>query len=363
MGIQSFTPTAGGSPDRKFIATTALTTTARDWSINGSAGHYSIMSATNQAGYAIFTDGTNKTGVPIGKTVNVVHSFNSISIMGLEADQFTLYKVSPKSTANVSDIFGRFNISYTRITTSGNHAFPGTYLPVVDLLLVGAGGSGGYHGGGGGGGGAVVYYSKFPMVAITPATIGVGGNGSNQTAGGNTTFGGVSAIGGGGGGHYDTNGGAGGNGGGAGGHHNRSGGGGIAQTGLAYGFTYAGSHAGQQLGHNNGGNTSGSNNNWQLRGGGGGGAGGAGQTGNMQANGNGGPGVISPLQSFSTHTAPTNIATEYFSAGGPGADHNSGGHGSYGTGWSASGYGNGGKSTGNSHEGGTQGCILYRSYS
>jgi len=360
MGIQSFTPTAGGSPDRKFIATTTLTTTARDWSISGSAGNYMIMSATNQAGYVIYTDGTNKTGAPVGKSVPVAHSFNTITIMGLEADQFSLYKVSPKSTTAVADVFSRFTIGHTTITSSGNHSFPGTYLPVVDLLAIGGGGGGGHHGGGGGGGGAYVYLSKFPMNAVTPATIP--GRAGVCSKGGSTTFGGVIAEGGGGagehGGGVPT---SGANGGGASGGHwssSQNGAVGNTPTNLPYGFTYAGPYAGQFIGGFSGGNSHDSN-SWARRGGGGGGATGAGSNGHNNAGGNGGPGVISP---FSAGT----LAGLYFSAGGRGSQHESNTNGSNGSHWSDGGYGMGGQSTGNTTNSATQGgpgVIGYRSYS
>ena len=360
MGIQSFTPTAGGSPDRQFIATTALTTTARDWPISGSAGNYMILSATNQAGYVIYTDGTNKTGAPVGKAVSVAHSFNSITIMGLEADQFTLYKVSPKTTTAVSDVFSRFTIGHTTITSSGNHSFPGTYLPVADLLVIGGGGGAGHHGGGGGGGGAYIYLSKFPMNAVTPAQIP--GRSGTASKGGATTFGGVVAEGGGGAGEHGggsaTSGANGG--GGSGGHWAGQGTGGVGNTptNLPYGFTYAGPYAGQFIGGYSGGNSH-DNNSWARRGGGGGGATGAGSTGHNNGGGNGGPGVISPFSAGS-------LAGLYFSSGGRGSQHEGNGGGSNGSHWSDGGYGMGGRSLGNTTDSGTQGgagVIGYRSYS
>lgn len=367
MGIQSFTPSAGGSPDRTFINTVTLDTPARDWSQSGTAGYYSIMSATSQAGYAIYTDGTNKTGAPVGKSVYVAHSFNTITIMGLEADQFSLFKVAPKTTSNVANIFGRFTINHTLINSSGNHNFPGTYLPVADVLCIGGGGGAGYHGGGGGGGGAYIYLSKYPMVAVTPVTVAA--RASRMTKGSATAFGGIIAEGGGkGSGHgEDQPGGAGANGGGATGGHvsgTFAGGAGTVPTNLPYGFTYAGPYAGAFTGGNAGGNSSGSNSNWVRRGGGGGGAGGAGTTGGDNGGGNGGAGVLSPFSSVGSHTSP--YASTYFSAGGRGSNHSPAGIGSNGAHWSDGGYGMGGASHHDSvltEQQGGPGVVIYRSYS
>lgn len=367
MGIQSFTPSAGGSPDRTFINTTTLTTTARDWSQSGTAGHYSIMSATNQAGYAIYTDGTNKTGAPVGKSVYVAHSFNTITIMGLEADQFSLYKVAPKSTSSVADVFGRFTIGHTSITSSSNHNFPGTYLPVADVLVIGGGGGAGYHGGGGGGAGGYVYLSKFPMVAVTPATIS--GRAARMSKGGSTSFGGIISEGGGAGyGHgSDSAGGSGANGGGAAGGHyggTLSGGVGVSPTNLPYGFTYAGPYAGAFTGGFNGGASTSPDNNWSRRGGGGGGAGGSGSNGGNQSGGNGGAGVLSPFSNVGAHSSPW--ASTYFSAGGRASNHSPAGLGSNGTHWSDGGYGMGGESHHDTvlpQQQGGPGIVIYRSYS
>jgi hypothetical protein len=363
MAITPFTPVSGGSPDRQFIATTNLTTTARDWPVSGSAGNYSVLSATNQAGYVIYTDGTNKTGAPVGKSVYVGHSFNSITILGLEADQFSLYKVSPKTTSAVADVFSRFTLGHTTITTSGNHSFPGTYLPVVDLLVVGAGGGGGYHGGGGGGGGGIVYLSKYPMNAVTPATIGAAGGNHDAGLGGSTTFGGLTVPGGGGGRHHNNGAGqSGANGGGCGGHHGNPGGGsGQTLTGLPYGFTYAGPYAGVYYGgYSGGGTTSGHNNSWHVRGGGGGGATGAGSSGGHNSGGNGGAGYTSPFSNVGSHTSPYN--GYIFSAGGAGAQHGSSSHGS--NGGTLGNYGHGGQGgTNGDGTGSGSGVIIYRSYS
>ena len=367
MGIQSFTPSAGGSPDRTFINTVVLTTTARDWSQSGTAGHYSIMSATLAAGYVIYTDGTNKTGAPVGKSVYVAHSFNTITIMGLEADQFTLYKVAPKTTSVVSDVFSRFTLGHTALTSSGNHNFPGTYLPVADVLAIGGGGGAGYHGGGGGGGGAYVYLSKYPMVAVTPVSIGA--RAGYMSKGSSTGFGGLVAEGGGkGSGHgEDLPGGAGANGGGGSGGHvsgTFAGGVGTSPTNLPYGFTYAGPYAGAFTGGNNGGSSSGSNSSWARRGGGGGGATGGGSSGHDNSGGNGGAGVLSPFGNVGSHTSP--YVSTYFSAGGRGSNHSPGGTGSNGTHWSDGGYGMGGQaeiSSNTVQQTGGPGVVIYRSYS
>ncbi len=363
MGIQAFVPSGGGSPDKQFIATTKLTTTARDWSISGSIGDYAILSATNQAGYVIYTDGTNKTGAPVGKTVYVGHSFNSITILGLEADQFSLYKVSPKSTTAVADVFSRFTLGHTTITTSGNHSFPGTYLPVADVLVVSGGGGGGHHGGGGGGAGGIVYLSKFPMNAVTPVTIGAAGGNHNNGDGGSTTFGGLTIPGGGGGKHYDNGQGrSGANGGGSGGHHGNPGGGsGSTLSGLPYGFTYAGPYAGVYVGGNSGGGTSsGHNNSWHVRGGGGGGATGGGSTGGHNSGGNGGSGYTSPFSNVGAHTSPYN--GYIFSGGGGGGQHAAGHNGSNGGTLGNYGHGGQGGTSGDGHGNG-QGVVIYRSYS
>ena len=365
MGIQSFTPSEGGSPDKTFINTTVLTTTARDWSQSGTAGHYSIMSATFAAGYAIYTDGTNKTGAPVGKSVYVAHSFNTITIMGLEADQFTLYKVAPKTTAVVADVFSRFTVGHTAIASSGNHNFPGTYLPVADVLTIGGGGGAGYHGGGGGGGGAYVFLSKYPMVAVTPVAIGA--RAGRNSKGASTSFGGVVAEGGGVGAGHDSFliGGSGANGGGGAGEHSsgtNAGGAGVSPTNLPYGFTYAGPYAGAFIGGNSGGSSTGPSSSWARRGGGGGGAGGGGGNGDNNSGGAGGAGVLSPFQN-----AGSPYTGIYFSAGGRGSNHSPGGVGSNGTHWSDGGYGMGGSAEINTAQPsslyGGQGVVMYRSYS
>jgi len=364
MGIQSFTPTSGGSPDKQFIATCALDTASRDWTVNGSAGYYIMQSATFKSGYVIFSDGTNKTGTPIGLAVNVNHNFNTIFLMGIAGDQFTLYKVSPKTTTSVADPFSRFTIGHTSITSSTTHNFPALNLPVADLLVIGGGGGAGHHGGGGGGAGAYIYLTKYPMSAVNPCT--VPGRAAAESKGGYTALGGIIANGGGfGGGHNArATGGAGANGGGGGGGHQSPGEavGGSADTipSLPFGFTYAGAYYGIYAGGHAGGSVSGSANNYNLRGGGGGGANGAGSTGHDQNGGNGGAGIASPFNA-GTH------AGQHFCAGGAGSNHSPGQHGSNGSGWTDGGYGCGGQSHPNngglSSRLGGAGLIAYRGYS
>ena len=282
--------------------------------------------------------------------------------MGLEADQFSLYKVAPKTTNAVADVFSRFTIGHTAITSSANHNFPGTYLPVADLLVVGGGGGGGHNHGGGGGGGGIIYLSKFPMVAVTPATIGAVQTGNNQSQGFSTIFGGINAPGGGGGGHHNHAGGAGANGGGSGGHHNRDGGSGSLVTGIPYGFTYAGPYAGVYSGGNRGGNATWTSNNSRQRGGGGGGANGQGADASHDGNGgDGGAGYASPFGNVGSHTSP--YVSTHFSAGGGGATQSPAIDGRTGTGWVQGGYGMGGNSTHNSNTVSGPGVIIYRSYS
>ena len=364
MGIQSFTPTAGGSPDRKFIATCALDTASRDWAINGSSGYYIIQSATFKGGYVIFSDGTNKTGTPVGLAVNVSHSFNTIFLMGIAGDQFTLYKVSPKTTTNVASPFSRFTIGHTSITSSTTHNFPALNLPVADLLVIGGGGGAGHHGGAGGGAGAYIYLTKYPMSAVNPCT--VPGRASQQSKGGYTAFGGIIAGGGGFGGGHNGNhpGGAGANGGGGGGGHQNPGSsvGGSADAipSLPFGFTYAGAYYGLYAGGHSGGGTSGGTHTYHLRGGGGGGANGPGSTGHNNGGGNGGAGIASPFDS-GTH------AGQHYCAGGGGSQHDPQHHGSNGNGWSNGGFGCGGQAhptdgSADVSRGGA-GLIAYRSYS
>ena len=366
MGIQSFTPVSGGSPDRQFIATCALDTASRDWAINGSSGYYIIQSATFKSGYIIFSDGTNKTGTPIGLAVNVPFAFNTIFLMGIAGDQFTLYKVSPKTTTTVANPFSRFTISHTSITSSTTHNFPALNLPVADLLLVGAGGGGGHHGGGGGGAGAYIYLTKYPMSAVNPVTIP--GRSGVVSKGGSTSLGGIIAEGGGHGGEHSGSvgnpGGNGANGGGAGGGHLSNGSSPTAGAAspipsLPFGFTYAGAYYGNYAGGYPGGTSSGSSNSWSLRGGGGGGALGAGSVGNSNGGGNGGAGIISPFDSGTHHN-------QYYCAGGRGSQHSPGQVGNNGSGWTDGGYGCGGAahhdSTPISTHGG-QGLVAYRGYS
>jgi len=360
MGIQSFTPTSGGSPDKQFIMTTVMTTASREISFSGAAGTYMVNSATNQSGYVIYSDGTNKAGTPIGLALNIGFAFTTIFMMGIAGDQFTLYKVSPKSNTNVASPFSRFTIGHSTLSTS-THAFSSTALPVADVLVVGGGGGGGHHGGGGGGAGAYIYMTKYPMSAVTPVVVGAQ---VGPTSKGNySQFGGIIALGGGAAGEHSGNaGGTGANGGGAGGGHissgSSTGGSGTAAPALPFGFTYAGSYYGLYAGGSSGGNASGPSNSWALRGGGGGGANGNGSNGGNNGGGNGGAGIISPFDSGTHHN-------QHYCAGGRGSNHSPAGVGSNGSGWSELGYGMGGAahhdSTPTSTHGGP-GLVAYRSY-
>ena len=201
-------------------------------------------------------------------------------------------------------------------TSSGTFT-PAPTMSTVEMLVVAGGGGGGMDMGGGGGGGGVISstISVLPNTAMS-VVVGSGGTGApaggtngqpsahqftiSATAGGNSTFGGLTAIGGGYGGSsyqdYTPNyalGGAGGSGGGASGYTpSRVVAGGAGTAGQGY----------------RGGNSYG---NGAYCGGGGGGAGGAGTDGNVP---NGGPGVANSILG----------TTYYWGGGGGGNNHNVG---------------------------------------
>ena len=235
-----------------------------------------------------------------------------------------------------------------RFTTVGTTAWtaPSDVTQVEVLVVAGGGGTGHseYHNGGGGGGG-LIYNNSYPVVPgqTYTVTVGAGGTGGtsnssgNQTAGGNSIFGSLTALGGGKGGSHSTY--PGGNGGsGGGGAENGGAGSRVAGTGTP-GQGFAGA-----VGFNGG-----------QGAGGGGGAGGPGEVGvNNSRGGNGGPGL-----QFGISGTPT-----YYAGGGGGANYygnttSSGGLGGGGIGWwnNVSGGSNGaaGSSNGTPNTGGGAG--------
>jgi len=132
-----------------------------------------------------------------------------------------------------------------RFTTVGTSTFTPATSGAVEVLVVAGGGGGGgnagqSHAGGGGGAGELIYKSNFTISGGISVTVGLGGTGETaltssswypSTAGGNSSFGSLSANGGGRGGHQE-NGGSGGSGGGGGRYLGTIGGASTATTGV-----------------------------------------------------------------------------------------------------------------------------------
>jgi hypothetical protein len=222
------------------------------------------------------------------------------------------------------------------------HAFPysGTFTPnqslTADILVVAGGGAGGgaYFGpvgGGGGAGGMQTFTSQSLSATNYTCTVGAGGkktytNTSENTNGGNSQFGALTAsVGGGAAGEFNNtrSAGTGANGG--------SGGGGAGNNGSGGGLNAATGTAGQGNNGGTGGNTDGS---------GAGGGGGKGAVGANRSGQDGGAGGIGATTAISGGSA-TNLGhfvngNYYFAGGGGGGYSNSGGKGG------AGGHGGGG---------------------
>jgi hypothetical protein len=348
----------GGQPNMTYVASIHMTTYNRTWSQGGTAGYYMMNSANQENGYVYFV-GSTTTGGPLNRLINVTHSFTSINIIAPQNDMVSLSKAKVKSTTDFPNPFSQFASFPSVIRSSGNFVLPNNALPLVNVLLAGAGGGGGGNRGGGGAGGGVVKLTAYQAVGTTSVTIGSGGGGGGGYGGngGQTYFGNVYALGGGGGGHHNhsgqglnTTGAIVANGGGGGGHSSRTTGGtGTIQTSTT-GLGLSGSPV--FVGGNRGGDgATGNNGDNHTRGGGGGGADSAGQDGWYNAGGLGG----------SAHVDNT-IAPGYsFGFGSYGnAYYNHGSDGSH----SGTSYGHGGHGghQSNSGAGGDSGAVVVRYY-
>jgi hypothetical protein len=357
MGIQSFTPSGGGgTPGFDYIASIRMETYNRSWAQSGAAGNYILTSNNMNSGYVYFVGSSLTTGSPLGKVVNVAHSFTSVNVIAPTGDFMSLYKASVKSTTVFSSPFANFASFPSQITSSGNFVLPTSALPLVDALVVGAGGSGGgNHAGGGGGGGAILKLTGYQAVGTTSITIGTSGghDGTHGYNGGSTYFGNVFAIGGTGGSGSTTRTTTqiGANGGGGCGHSKAQYSDGI-DSGSAYysyvtaGFgtqsgtvTYQGGYRGGTFGGNH-------------AGGGGGGAGGIGNAASGTTPGGGGNGHVSNITG-------TNYTYAWGGGGGSYSPNNAHGNtpGTYGSG--GHGAHNGPE---NNASGGTQGIVVVRYY-
>jgi len=367
----------GGQANMTFVASVHMQTFNRSWAQGGTAGYYALYSTNQENGYAYFVGAGTTTGAALNRVVNVTHAFTRVDIIAPVNDMISLYKAKVKSTTifnNPFDADGTIGKSAipsfpSIIRSSGNFVLPNNALPLINVLVAGAGSQGGHsHCGGGGGGGNVVKLTAYQAVGTTAITIG-GAGGDGQSHGGRSYFGNVYALGGGGGGHHNptnpgsasANGNSGqsvsaeiGNGGGAGGHvsssHRFGGIGGGAQTsGTGLGTT--GSPAFH--GGNSGGNSTGTDNQ-QSGGGGGGGAGGAGTDGTNSAPGNGGSG----------HASDISGSTLHYGSGGAGGRANNNTSQSFGT-TPARNYSHGGRGAGyqqQGYEGGDSGAVVVRYY-
>lgn len=377
MAINSFPSQAGGGQaNLNYIGSIHMETYNRRWEQGGSAGYYAIYSTNQENGYAYFVGNGTSTGAPLNRLVSVSHPFTRVDIIGPVNDMMSLYKAQVKSTSVFPNPFdtdatvGKLAIPSfpSIIRSSGNFVLPNNALPLVNVLINGAGAQGGHHYcGGGGGGGSVVKLTAYQAVGTTSITVGSPG-GDQNSVGGRTYFGNVYALGGGGGGHHSghnpastTNTGNSGqainlevgNGGGAGGHNSSShmyGGTGFTQT-SSTGLGTSGTP--QYFGGFRGGNSSGSDSQ-QNGGGGGAGAGGNGTDGTNSAAGNGGPGHVSDISG-------SNLG---YGAGGGGGRANNNSQ-NFGSGGANANYGHGGRGAGHSNQGyggGDQGTVVVRYY-
>lgn len=302
----------GGQANMTYVASVHMETYNRSWTQGGTPGYYALYSTNQENGYAYFV-GATTTGIALNRVANITHSFTRIDIIAPQNDMVSLYKAKMKSTSIFPNPFGGFSSFPSVIRSSGNFVLPNNALPLVNILVSGAGGHGG-HGthngaGGGGGGGGVVKLTAFQAVGTTAVTISGSNSGNNGGTSGTTYFGNVYALGGGGGGHRNGhNGGNGANGGGA-GNHSGTGGTGVIQT-AATGLGNTGSPV-SHSGHS-GGNGAGSNNHHGGSGGGGGAASAGGSSSGSHNYGSAGIGHVSDIEG----------SNHMYGAGGPGGEYN-----------------------------------------
>ena len=339
----------GGQANMTYVASIHMNTYNRSWAQGGTAGYYAMYSTNQENGFVYFV-GATTTGGPLNRLINVNHAFTRIDVIAPTNDMISLYKGKVKATTEFPNPFAAFSSFPSIIGSSGNFVLPNNALPLVNVLVQGAGGTGGHgnhsHGGGGGGGGSVIKLTAFQAVGTTSVSVGSGNNNENQGKGGDTYFGNVYALGGGGGGHGGGHpGGVGGNGGGAGGGGGQNGGSGTIQT-ASTGLGNSGApvfHGGHSGGHNPG------SSGHHHRGGGGGGAGGAGQNGSSETGGQGGVG----------HTSDIDGSSKTFGSGGRGAQYNNAaGHSTFNYGHG----GNGGQESNSGRSGGANGVVIVRYY-
>ena len=291
----------GGAGALGFVASIHMETYNRSWARPGTAGYYALYSQNQESGYAYFVGTGVTTGVALNRMANVSHPFTRIDIIAPTNDLVSLYKVKVKATTVFADPFAAFSSFPAVIRSSGNFVLPNNALPLVNLVVSGAGGHGGGGGshngaGGGGGGGGVVKLTAFQAVGTTGVTIAGADSGSNGGRSSTTYFGNVYALGGGAGGHRGNHaGGSGANGGG--GANNTSGGAGVVQT-ASTGLGTSGTPI-YYGGHRGGNQTGGQANHHTSTGGGGGAAGQGGDgsgTGDSSNAGPGGRGHISNIE-------------------------------------------------------------------
>jgi len=375
MGIQSFTPTSGGLSGQTFIDQVYLTYKVRRWNRAGSPGFYRATSALGKDGFVYFLQ-NNGTLVqaPLNGIANVTLPFTEIRILATQYDMISLYKVSAKGTDSLT-----LTPNYTKITSSGNYAFPTNSIGFADAWLIGGGGLAYHHSGGAGGGGITeVTSAPLPVGATVAITIGaVGGDtvfqGRRASRGGPSTDD-TPPTG------YPTSGGAGsGNGG-----SNRSSvnpDGGAAQIAIDKSQSTYLATLGTALtvplpeqdivsrypspitpANHRGGDTQ--NSLTGHCGGGGGGIGGPGVAAS-NSHSHGGPGGA-PITGHSPWGI-TSLGVHSVGAGGHGGRHSPNSDGQarppYPTGFDANGYGNGSNSRHSSHDGGSGGAAWIRTWS
>jgi hypothetical protein len=174
MGIQSFAGSSSSLPGQTFIDQVYLTFKVRKWARAGSPGFYRATSALGKDGFVYFMQ-NNGTMVqaPLNGIANVTHPFTEVRILATQFDMISLFKVSAKGTDSLT-----LTPNYTKITSSGNYAFPTNSVGFADAWLIGGGGAATPHGGGGGGGGITeVTSAPLPVGATVAITIGaVGGD-------------------------------------------------------------------------------------------------------------------------------------------------------------------------------------------
>ena len=174
MGIQSFAGSSSSLPGQTFIDQVYLTFKVRKWARAGSAGFYRATSALGKDGFVYFmqNDGS-MVQAPLNGIANVTLPFTEIRILATQYDMISLFKVSAKGTDSLT-----LTANYTKITASGNYAFPTNSVGFADAWLIGGGGTA-YHHGGGGGGGGITEVTSAPLAVGATVAITIGGPGGD----------------------------------------------------------------------------------------------------------------------------------------------------------------------------------------